>query len=87
MDIEYNPFSLKDKTILVTGASSGIGRGIAVACSKMGADVIVSGRNEIRLDDILCDPEGDTYRKVTLMQRLGAKRFANTSSTTRKRTT
>ena len=35
--------------------------------------------NEIRLDDILCDPEGDTYRKVTLMQRLGAKRFANTS--------
>lgn len=32
----YNPFSLDGKTILITGASSGIGRGIAVECSKMG---------------------------------------------------
>lgn len=46
---EYNPFSLKNKTILVTGASSGIGRAIAVECSKLGAKVIVSGRNSERL--------------------------------------
>lgn len=47
----YNPFSLEGKTILVTGASSGIGRGIAVACSKMGAKVIISGRNQERLNE------------------------------------
>lgn len=44
-----NPFSLKGKTILVTGASSGIGRSIAVECSGMGADLIITGRNEQRL--------------------------------------
>ena len=31
----YNPFSLEDKTILVTGASSGIGRATAIECSKL----------------------------------------------------
>lgn len=45
----FNPFSLEGKTILVTGASSGIGRGIAVACSKMGATVILNGRNQQKL--------------------------------------
>lgn len=40
-----NPFSLESKTILVTGASSGIGRGIAILCSRMGANVIINGRN------------------------------------------
>lgn len=47
----YNPFSLEGKTILVTGASSGIGQSIAVECSKMGASVIVTGRNEQRLNE------------------------------------
>ncbi len=47
---QYNPFSLAGKTVLVTGASSGIGRGIAVACSKMGAKVIINGRNEAKLE-------------------------------------
>ncbi len=47
---QYNPFSLEGKTVLVTGASSGIGRGIAVACSKMGAKVIINGRNEAKLE-------------------------------------
>lgn len=45
----FNPFSLVDKTILVTGASSGIGRETAIVCSKMGARVIISGRNKERL--------------------------------------
>lgn len=48
-----NPFSLADKTILVTGASSGIGRSIAVACAQMGANVIITGRNEIRLQETM----------------------------------
>ncbi len=47
----YNPFSLQDKTILVTGASSGIGKAIAIECAKMGAKVVVTGRNEARLQE------------------------------------
>ncbi len=47
----FNPFSLEGKTILVTGASSGIGRGIAITCSKMGATVIINGRNIAKLKE------------------------------------
>jgi len=47
--MSYNPFSLEGKTILVTGASSGIGRATAIACSKMGANVVITGRNADRL--------------------------------------
>ncbi|UKB84298.1 SDR family NAD(P)-dependent oxidoreductase [Chryseobacterium sp. MEBOG06] len=39
-------FSLKNKTILITGASSGIGRSYFVECSKSGADLILVGRNQ-----------------------------------------
>lgn len=55
----FNPFTLEGKTILVTGASSGIGRGIAIACSKMGASVIVNGRNDQRLAETMSEMEGD----------------------------
>jgi len=48
----YNPYSLQGKTILVTGASSGIGRATAIECSKLGACVIALGRNEQRLEDL-----------------------------------
>lgn len=56
-----NPFSLEGKCILVTGASSGIGRGIAVACAKMGATVVLSGRNENRLQETLSELEGEGH--------------------------
>jgi len=46
-----NPFSLEGKTILVTGASSGIGRAVAIECSRAGGCIIVSGRNESRLQE------------------------------------
>ena len=49
----YNPFSLLGKRILVTGASSGIGRATAIECSKMGANVILTARNEERLNETL----------------------------------
>ena len=49
----FNPFSLERKTILITGASSGIGRGIAITCSRMGATIILNGRDSMRLDDTL----------------------------------
>lgn len=47
----YNPYSLENKTILVTGASSGIGKATAIECSKLGAIVIITGRNEQRLNE------------------------------------
>jgi NAD(P)-dependent dehydrogenase (short-subunit alcohol dehydrogenase family) len=46
-------FSLKDKSVLVTGASSGIGRSIAVQCSKSGANVTITGRDQARLNETL----------------------------------
>ena len=49
----YNPFSLEDKTIFVTGASSGIGKATAIECSRLGASVIITGRNESRLQEVL----------------------------------
>lgn len=48
MDTQFN---LKDKTVLVTGGSSGIGRAIAVLCSHLGATTIIVGRNEERLKE------------------------------------
>ena len=47
----YNPYSLQEKRILVTGASSGIGRATAIECAKLGAKVIITGRNEERLKE------------------------------------
>lgn len=55
----YNPYSLSSKTILVTGASSGIGRSIAIECSKMGANVIITGRNVQRLKDTYSSLSGN----------------------------
>jgi NAD(P)-dependent dehydrogenase (short-subunit alcohol dehydrogenase family) len=54
----YNPYSLENKTILVTGASSGIGRATAIECSKLGATVIVTARNEDRLKETIEALEG-----------------------------
>lgn len=47
----YNPFTLEGKTIVITGASSGIGRQCAIDCAKMGARIIIIGRNEERLNE------------------------------------
>lgn len=64
MGISYNPFSLEGKTILVTGASSGIGQEAAVQCSKLGARVIVTARNEERLNETISQMEGDGHKIV-----------------------
>jgi 3-oxoacyl-[acyl-carrier protein] reductase len=45
-------FNLKDKTALVTGASGGIGKAIAVALYKQGASVVLSGRREDALKEV-----------------------------------
>lgn len=62
--MNYNPFSLEGKTIMVTGASSGIGRGVAIACSKMGATVILNGRNQMNLAASLAQLEIRDHRII-----------------------
>ena len=59
--IGYNPYSLVGKTILVTGASSGIGRASAIECSRMGARVVITARNEERLNETFSELEGDNH--------------------------
>ncbi|MDA8523772.1 SDR family NAD(P)-dependent oxidoreductase [Acidovorax sp. NCPPB 4044] len=49
MDTTLTPFHLTGQRILVTGATSGLGHSIAMACARMGADVIGVGRDEERL--------------------------------------
>lgn len=64
----YNPFSLEGKTILVTGASSGIGQSTAVECSKLGAKVVITARNEDRLNETLSMMEGDGHQFIIAEQ-------------------
>lgn len=70
------PFSLENKRILVTGASSGIGRQVALSANEAGAHVIITARDETRLNEtashiknknvsiILCDLTNDELIKT-----------------------
>lgn len=64
MAINYNPFSLSGKTVLVTGASSGIGRETAIQCSRLGAKVIITARNENRLRETLSQMSGENHEMI-----------------------
>jgi len=59
-----SPFSIENKTILVTGASSGIGRATAKICAEMGAKVIITARNEQRLDETFSLMNGRNHVKL-----------------------
>ena len=61
---KFNPFSLQDRTILVTGASSGIGRTTAIECSRMGAHLIITGRDQTRLDEVKGELDGTGHLAV-----------------------
>lgn len=60
----YNPFSLEGKTVLVTGASSGIGRATAIVCAKLGARLIITGRNEARLNETFAQLAGEGHQQI-----------------------
>lgn len=62
----YNPFDFTNKKILVTGASSGIGKAIAIALSEQGAKVVLIARNESRLDETLSQMVGEGHLKICL---------------------
>lgn len=59
-----NPFSLKGKVVLITGASSGIGRSIAIECSKSGASLIITGRNQERLSKTFTELSGINHQQI-----------------------
>ena len=60
-----DPVSLAGKRILVTGASSGIGRQTAIACAEMGAQMVITGRNAERLSHTLQVLAGAGHQSVT----------------------
>lgn len=78
MDTSYNPFALNGKAILVTGSSSGIGQETAIQCSKLGAKVILTGRNEERLQETLglLSGSGHEVVKAELSSAEDAAKFA-----------
>ncbi|MDY3032369.1 MAG: SDR family oxidoreductase [Odoribacter sp.] len=57
----YNPFTLTGKTLLVTGASSGIGRATAIECSRLGATLVITARNEERLRETFNSLDGEGH--------------------------
>lgn len=64
MGVTYNPFTLEGKTILVTGASSGIGKATALECAKMGAKLVITGRDETRLNEVYNNLEGEGHIQI-----------------------
>lgn len=64
--MEFNPFSLVGKTILVTGAGSGMGRATAVACSKIGAGVIAVVHKPEDINRVLSELEGNSHQAFAL---------------------
>lgn len=66
--MNFNPFDLTGKSIVITGASSGIGRQCAIDCSRMGARIILIGRDIYRLEETMncLYGEGHFYYSVDL---------------------
>lgn len=62
MDSVSSTFGLHEHTVLVTGASSGIGRQVALSCAKAGATLVLTGRNDERLQALLDELGGAPHR-------------------------
>jgi NAD(P)-dependent dehydrogenase (short-subunit alcohol dehydrogenase family) len=61
-----NAFSLKGRTILITGASSGIGAGCSLLLSRHGADIILVGRDTARLSGVLKELEPGDHSVLSI---------------------
>ena len=56
-DYEYPTDVLRDRIVLITGASDGIGRALALEAARLGAQVILHGRNAAKLEKVYDDIE------------------------------
>lgn len=76
-----NAFSLEGKIILVTGASSGLGRQAAITCATRGARLIVTGRDTERLQETLTQLHGEGHLAVVadLTNAMDRERLAEAS--------
>lgn len=61
MDSEFNPLNFEGKKIFITGASSGIGRATAIYLSRLGAKIVIHGRNPEKINDTLHQLSGDGH--------------------------
>lgn len=62
--MNLNQFSLKDKTILITGASGDLGRRTAITLSDAGAKIIITGRDALKLKETLDQLIGDGHSMI-----------------------
>jgi len=66
MSVTYNPFSLEGKTILVTGAASGMGKATAIACAKMGATIVAADFNADGMAKTAAELEGEGHQQYAI---------------------
>jgi NAD(P)-dependent dehydrogenase (short-subunit alcohol dehydrogenase family) len=64
--VSMNPLDFTGKTVMVTGASNGIGRSTSIYLSRMGATIVAVGRNQARLDETLATLEGSQHRSYAI---------------------
>ena len=74
--MSYNPMSLEGRRILVTGASSGIGRACAVCAARLGASVVLTGRRLAALEETRALLEGEAARHLVFVGDLADADFA-----------
>ena len=66
MSATFNPFSLEGKTILVTGAASGMGKATAIACAKMGATIVAADFNAEGMTQTVAGLEGEGHQQYSI---------------------
>jgi len=63
----------KDKVVIITGATSGIGEACAAAFGKEGANVVITGRNQLKLDNTLVNLQREGVECIGIMADAGVE--------------
>lgn len=64
--MDDSPFTLEGRKILITGASSGIGKATAKLASALGAQCVINGRDETRLSTTLSELTGEGHKAIDM---------------------